>query len=72
MFGYITTITGNNVSANTSNSPILIKNTCNAYELPHTGGEGTRKFYIFGAFLLLTSLLCGCMNIKRKRRSDMM
>lgn len=72
MFGYVTTITGNNISANTKDSPILIKNECNSYELPSTGGEGTRKFYIFGAFLLLTSLLCGCLIHKRERRSKMM
>ncbi|MCQ2434713.1 MAG: fibro-slime domain-containing protein [Oscillospiraceae bacterium] len=72
VFGYVTTITGNNISANTKDSPILIKNECNSYELPSTGGEGTRKFYIFGAFLLLTSLLCGCLIHKRERRSKMM
>lgn len=58
----------NGISSNTSDSPLVIKNTYVWYMLPATGGMGTTPIYTAGVFMVLTGLVSGCIIRKRKRR----
>lgn len=67
---YLVTYEDNNVSSNSEEHPIIIKNTENMYELPATGGIGTKRIVFGGTFLILISLLSGYCVAKRERRKE--
>ncbi len=67
-FEYLVTYENNEVSSNTADTPIIIKNTENMYVLPATGGIGTKRIVFSGTFLILISLLSGYCVAKRERR----
>lgn len=69
-FEYLVTYENNEVSSNTADTPIIIKNTENMYELPATGGIGTKRIVFGGTFLILISLLSGYCVAKRERRKE--
>ena len=58
------------VTSSTGNPVVYTLNVTNTRgsELPMTGGEGSRKFMVAGALLMLTGLCFGCALRRRERR----
>lgn len=70
MTGFTTSYSGMDVSSNTAQTPMIIKNQSIAYTLPATGGVGLVPFLGGGSLLILASGLYSYKLIRRKRRSS--
>ncbi len=67
--GYSTTYLNNKVAFNSEKNPITIQNKAIAYELPSTGGVGTKGLQVSGLLLVASTALAMIFK-KRKRRSS--